>query len=790
MTNRPDSPITTGTDAARVAVAELRAQLADRERQLAALTEQSLRILDELAEARRNPPDKPEVATRLASLEEMLRDARHRIRLGTRAVLGVQPKRPEDLVHEIVLWDVPAHPHAELERAGRVFELAPVAVLAGPDHRIEDFQLGHETWSVFETPCRRPAHFWNEAMTLVEEGAEVVVFVAAGVELDAAALDALVSAANVDGVALASPLLLVGEQHFLGRTEQGLMDVRAQPVRGDAESTTLSFASPECFAISRRAYETVGPFDQDLVGDLALAEWTARAQAHALRCVGATAATAKIASVRMPANEALEQADRLVLLARHRPAQLMTAALGADAFWQAEPGAVAATIRAALLRLPRAAEMPMAVDLLVQQATTLADWKRIAPAVRERVAALCRELQLPADAVRSDAALLPAVARAQEKVSTLRSVAATTESLQQRIRQLDESLARSVSAAQQTERQLKDEMLARSNTIDALRNELLERERAIASLRQDLGHRQGEVQRFVDHLAQQQQEILRLQENKAKLAVEVERLRTAETELVRVQAELARVIEAGERSRAAASAVEAEARAALEAERARSALALREAKDELAVLEQKVVESNSLAESAANRASTAEARAQDANEQLASLEAARVLGETAARSRAEELDRTERELATVKAKAEAATRELEVVRSRSTTSEARVRELEAMVPNLQSSGDELARKVQVLTEMIATFERNGHEQRRAVEHAQRERDDLRRSFDALREDRAQVAAQVGEIANRLREREEWIAKLLDEVQHRRVNARALLPHEAEFVARLRGAKSS
>lgn len=790
MTHRPDSPITTGNDAARVAVAELRLQLADRERQLAALTEQSLRILDELAEARRNPPEKAETVARLASLEEMLRDARNRIRLGTRAVLGTKAARPEELVHEIVLWDVPAHPHAELERAGRVFEHAPVAVLAGPDHRIEDFQLSHETWSVFETPCRRPAHFWNEAMNLVEEGADVVVFVAAGVELDAAAVDALVAAASVDGVAVASPFLLVGEQHFLGRTEQGLMDVRAQPARADAESSTMAFASPEAFAIARRAFEVVGPFDQDLVGDLALAEWTARATTHALRCVGATAATAKVPSLRTPANEALEQADRLVLLARHRPAQVMTAALTADAFWQAEPGAVAATIRAALARLPRAAEMPVAVDLLVQQATTVAEWKRIAPAVRERVAALCRELQLPADAVRTDAALLPAVERAQEKVAALRSAAANTEGLQQRIRQLDESLARTVAAAQQAERQLKDEMLARSNTIDALRNELLERERAIASLRQDLGHRQGEVQRFVDHLAQQQQEILRLQESKAKLAVEVERLRTAETELVRVQAELARVIEAGERNRAAASESEAEARAALEAERAKHQKALREAEAARQELEQKVVEGIAAVEAAAQRAATAEARAQDAHEQLASLEAARVLGETAARARAEELDRTERELAAVRAKAEAAARELDSVRATASANDARVRELEAMVHGLQSSGDELARKVQVLTEMLASFERNGHEQRRAVEQAQRERDELRRAFDALREDRAQAAAQVGEVAQRLQEREEWIAKLLDEVQHRRVNGRALLPHEADFVARLRGAKRS
>lgn len=801
MTNRPDTPITTGQDAARVALAELRAQLAERERMLTALTEQSLRVLDDLAEARRNPPERPETAARLTSLETLLRDARQRLRLGTRAVLAPAARRSTDVDFEVVLWDVPAHPHGELERAGRVFGSIPVDVLAGPDHRIEDFQVEHETWSVFETPCRRPAHFWNEAMALVEEGTEVVVFAASGVELDQAGLAQLAAAARLDGVAVAVPVLLVGEQHYLGRTEHALMDVRPTPTNPETVPTTIPFASPEVFAISRAAFERVGPFDQDLAGDLALAEWTARAAPHSMRCIGVAESVARVDALRSATSDVLEQADRLVFLARHRPAQVVHAALAGDAMWQGDPGVVAATLRAAFLRLPRASEMPAAVDLLVQQAATLADWKRLAPSVRERVSALCRELQLTAEGVRTDSALLPAVERAQERVVALRARVAAAEGLQERIRQLEETLARNSAGAVQTERQLKDEMIARSNTIDALRNELLERERAIASLRQDLGHRQGEVQRFVDHLAQQQQEIQRLQDVKAKSAVEIERLRAGETEVVRLQAELARAAEAAERSRAQFADAERLAAEAAAAERQQAAAALAEATQAAAAAMRELAEERERTAAALKRLEHAEIRVADATEQLASLEAARVLGESAASARAEEVQRLERELASLREQGErvaatietanAATAEQRALAASATAAVAardeRIRALEAMVGTMQATGDELARKVQVLTDTIATLERKGHEQRRGTEIAQRERDELRRTLDALREERAQVAAQKSEVEQRLSEREQWILTLLAEVQQRRVAGRSLQPHEAEFVARLRGA---
>ncbi|MEQ1634819.1 MAG: hypothetical protein ABL997_20735, partial [Planctomycetota bacterium] len=476
MTNRPEPTTPTGKSASRDPVAELRAQLAERDRQLANLTEQSLRVLDELANARQNPPDRPEVLLRLANLQELLTDARARVRTGSRAILvaGSQ-QEPAATDFEVVLWDLPPHPQGELQRCVRMLSQQRATLLMGPDHRVEDFKVESATWSVHGTPCRRPAHFWNEAMAATST--DVLVFVAQGVELSDEALALLAAAARADGVAASCPLLRSGDENFLGRHERELMDVRPRPCNAAVISGDVPFASPEAFAVSRASFELTGPFDQDLAWDLALADWTARAAGRALRCVGVAEAVAKCASLRAPAAGGVEESDRLVFLARHRPQQVMAAALGFDVLWQMEPDALAGTIRAALLRLPRAGEMPSAVDLLVQQAQTVAGWKRLAPAIRERIAGLCRELQMPADGARTDASLLPLVERAQGAIVALQQRVANGEAVQQKLRKVEDDLEKAVVNSQHIERTLKDEMIARSNTIDALRNELLERER-------------------------------------------------------------------------------------------------------------------------------------------------------------------------------------------------------------------------------------------------------------------------------------------------------------------------
>lgn len=525
--------------------ADLRQLLAQRERDLAALTEHSLRILDELAEARRQAGDPASLQHRVDRLQEALADARQRVRSGSRAILGkIDPAANGTADADVVLWDPPLERAQELAARSALLEDCRVTLLMGQRHRSEHFRDAvNPGWAALASSCLRPAHFWNQAMASTH--GDVVVFLGAQSAITADGVRALAAAAQASGIAIACPRLVVGESTTLGRCEQGVLDMRPMPMPQDAVSGTVPFASPEAFALTRTAFEAVGPFDQDLATDLALAEWTMRAAQRSLVVVGVVEAEARANASAAPSSDAIE-ADRLVVLARHRPHQLMTAALASESLWTMDGDALAATLRAAIQRLPRAHEMPAAVDILVQQTQTLANWKRLAPAVRNRVAALAKDLGFSSEDASSDQNLPSLLERVSAGVGAMRQRATAADlaeqAAQKALREADAARAQQ----RNIEAHLKDEMLARSNTIDALRNELLERERAIASLREELGRRQGESQRAIDHLAQQQQQILDLQAHRTADLRELERRRgveermcAAEEQLTELRSELA-----------------------------------------------------------------------------------------------------------------------------------------------------------------------------------------------------------------------------------------------------------
>ena len=516
-------------------VEALRSRLADRDRELAALTEHSLRILDQLAALRQQTTDATQVHDRIGRLEAALADARQRVRSSSLAYLGPR-ETSADSAFDVVLWGLATEPGVELEKAITSLDGCSVTAMMGQGHSVEAFRFAAEHGcAVLETSCSRPAHFWNQAMASTQ--ADVVVFVAGDVSLGAEDVRRLAAAARANGVSVACPVVQTAGASVCGRVEQGVLDLRPLHLTEVSESKTVQFASTEAFAIAREVFQAVGMFDQDLATDLALAEWTMRATARSLRVVAVAEAVCS-ASVLRTGGGAVAEADRLVVLARHRPHQLMTAALSSESLWQLDSDMLGAALRAAIQRLPRASEMPTAVDLLAHQAQTMAGWKRIAPALRERVASLCRELQIQVDAQVVDAGLPPLVDRIATAVNALRQRAASADSAQLAAQKSQQELDRLSKDRGEVERQLKDGMLARSGTIDALRNELLERERAIASLRQELGHKQGETQRFVDHLAQQQEQILDLKEQLARVVAESEARRGVEERLWTAQEEL------------------------------------------------------------------------------------------------------------------------------------------------------------------------------------------------------------------------------------------------------------
>lgn len=573
-------------------VEALRFRLAERDRELAALTEHSLRILDELAALKRQGAESPQANQRVAQLQEALADARQRVRSSSRAYLA--PSDPgADRSFDVVLWGLAPEPEPELGKSLASLAGASITAMMGQCHRAESFgPAARRNVTVLETSCSRPAHFWNQAMASTQ--ADVVVFVAGSATIRSDDARKLAHAAIASGVSLACPVVATKSERACGRVEHGVFEVRPQPCSESATSGTVQFASPEAFAIAREVFESVGLFDQDLATDLALAEWTLRAAAKSLRVVAVVEANCEAESLRNQEG-AVEEADRLVVLARHRPHQLMTAALSSESLWQMDSDALGAAMRAAIQRLPRAGEMPAAVDLLAHQAQTMSSWKRIAPALRERVTTLCRELQIPVDDRVVDAALPPLVDRIGAAVGSLRQRLAGLESSQQSAAKLQQDLEQLAQHHQEVERQLKDGMLARSNTIDALRNELLERERAIASLRQEVGQKQGDAQHLVDRLVQQQEQIVDLKEQLDRSVAEqdsrreaAKELRTAEALLLALQAETVarraadegRLKEASEADAAKQSELEQQSRLLAVAERELEALRLRSAEAE------------------------------------------------------------------------------------------------------------------------------------------------------------------------------------------------------------------
>ena len=94
--------------------------------------------------------------------------------------------------------------------------------------------------------------------------------------------------------------------------------------RGGAESVELDEAAfaPEQGSDPTQQAAAFGSWvaARGLATDLALAEWTMRASAHSLRVVAVAEATCSVSALRSGGG-AVEEADRLVVLARHRPHQ-------------------------------------------------------------------------------------------------------------------------------------------------------------------------------------------------------------------------------------------------------------------------------------------------------------------------------------------------------------------------------------------------------------------------------------------------------------------------------------
>src|SRR5690606_1829688 len=166
----------------------------------------------------------------------------------------------------------------------------------------------------------------------------------------------------------------------LGVAAAAVLRVARRPLaHADGDPVEAAAPAPEAFVLRRAACQRLGPFDEDLLGSVALHEYALRARAVGFRCVGFPSAVVDVpATCRLVEADATRERDRLTMLARHRPQELYPALAAFADFWTMAEADRRAWLRGLLARLPDAARIGPEFDVLIAQADELA--RRAVPA--------------------------------------------------------------------------------------------------------------------------------------------------------------------------------------------------------------------------------------------------------------------------------------------------------------------------------------------------------------------------------------------------------------------------
>lgn len=354
--------------------AELEALLADRERRLRELTDQTLGLLDQLTEAReRTEGGRQELERRIASLEQQLTSAERRVRRSGRRTLRPEADAaPGDV--EFVCWG--SWQAEALAEVAETVAPAPVRWLVGdaPTQPVENVEA-----HVAPTPTA--AHAFNEAVAASE--AAWIVLLAAGQVPASGSLDL----PDDESLALAS----VAHESAEGR-RGSLAELDAtlafRAVDAAEPGAAVDFALPEAFALRRRACREVGTFDEGIRGPLALMEWTLRAREAGLTVVQAAL------QVHGPQLEDRDgDRDRLVVLARHRPDQLGSALGRCPLLWRLPAPELGDFVRGLIDRMGRHADTALLHAVMTGLCTHTLPERDAVPALRAAVTDLHRTLR-------------------------------------------------------------------------------------------------------------------------------------------------------------------------------------------------------------------------------------------------------------------------------------------------------------------------------------------------------------------------------------------------------------
>jgi len=351
----------------RRSAADLRRDLARRERQLRDLTEQALTFLEELAESRRRNEDRDLLSARIGELERVLAETRLRLQHAGGVAIGAAPTGGDAagraaLPLEVVCWGDDAFADAVLnhERAGDV----PVSWIGRPRALPAGAPAG------LRAIVHRDAHTLAQCcnLALLSTSADVVLLLGPGHRLAAPPVLPAGLASMPPNVALLAPRVVAGAAGASsGPGELGCDDpdgmLQPQPragAPGDADFAAVPFAATHAVLVRRAAFEQLGMFDESLTGGAPLVDFALRARARNFEVVGLPALTVERAAD-SAATTPLDDLVRMQLLALHRPELLGRALAAAPHVWQLGTQELPGFLQQVLARLP-------AADLAAQRA--------------------------------------------------------------------------------------------------------------------------------------------------------------------------------------------------------------------------------------------------------------------------------------------------------------------------------------------------------------------------------------------------------------------------------------
>lgn len=355
----------------------------DSELRLRELTDQTLLLLEQLATARQRAhiaeAERKQWHQAYAKLQARLTDVKSRLRSASSLRIELAPgvEAAPDLCETFICADGSVAGEARdrwFSALRRFLERSPATLIVPRHETPSEGILGIMSGvRVLECEGDRPAALWN--LALATSRAPMVLIVGPGAIPTRVRLADLAMFTDPE-VAVAQPALQVGRDGPVLLGLDGGADLRLRPRRRQSGATDeledLPFAHPALFAVCQQAVIDVGPFDQDLSSELALAEFCLRARAAGLRIVGVPAQRGELTrAVARRSFDPLER-DHLIVLARHRPQDLQKALAQSAELWHLSDAERAEVVGALLRRLPGAADWPTGVEVAMQSICALA----------------------------------------------------------------------------------------------------------------------------------------------------------------------------------------------------------------------------------------------------------------------------------------------------------------------------------------------------------------------------------------------------------------------------------